>query len=166
MTILRKHGILLLAAAMVLIGLGAFALSRGEQTSPSGNLAVVDKDLTSQVQTSVAATLVGVLSYDFADPGRSEQVADDKLAGEARKEYDTLVASLHEKAAGQELVLSAQVTASAVKELSSSEAELLVFLDQTSKRAADDEASVSAAQLSITAELVRGDWVVTGLAPL
>src|SRR3546814_20037985 len=97
MTSPLKHGILLLAAAMVLIVFCAFALSRGEQTSPSGNLAVVDKDLTSQVQTSVAATLVGVLSYDFADPGRSEQVADDKLAGEARKEYDTLVASLHEQ---------------------------------------------------------------------
>src|SRR3546814_611134 len=97
MTIIRKRGILPLAAAMVLSGLGSFARSRGEQTAPSGNLAVVDKDLTSQVQTSVAATLVGVLSYDFADPGRSEQVADDKLAGEARKEYDTLVASLHEQ---------------------------------------------------------------------
>lgn len=166
MTLLRKHSIFVLAAVMVLIGVGAFVLSLTSSEEKSENLAVVDSSLTAEVQTEVARTLVGVLSYDFANPATSQQVADKKLSGDAREEYDTLVASLHEKAPGQQLVLSAQVGASAVKELSDSEAKLLVFLDQTSKRAEDDEASVSAAQLAVTASKVDGTWTITELQPL
>jgi Mce-associated membrane protein len=88
------------------------------------------------------------------------------LAGKARTEYDTLFASLQQRAPGQQLQLTAQVQAIGVKELRGDKATLLVFLDQSSQRAADKESSVSAAQLSVTAEKKDGSWKITGLKPL
>ena len=130
------------------------------------NAAVVDVDRTTVVQAEVSQALTAVLTYDHTDPAPTEQAADTLLAGDARREYDTLFASLQERAPDQELVLTAQVQAVAVKSLSDGEAELLVFLDQSSQRVDDDEASISAAQLAVTAEQREGAWVVTSLRPL
>ena len=130
------------------------------------NLAVHDAAATGRVQDEVSRALVSVLSYDWSDPAASERAADEVLGGAARREYDELVATLHEKAPDQQLVLTAQVQSVGVKELTERHAELLVFLDQTSRRADDDEASVSAAQLAVTAERVSDRWRITGLTPL
>jgi Mce-associated membrane protein len=63
-------------------------------------------------------------------------------------------------------VLSAEVQSVAVKTLSPSTATLLVFLDQSSQRATDKQASVSAAQLQVDAARIGGEWKVTSLKPL
>lgn len=119
------------------------------------------------MSTSVSRALVDVLSYDHTDPGRSEKAAEAALVGDARTQYATLVKTLEEKAPGQKLVLSATVQAVGVKELTDEDATLLVFLDQTSRRAGDDEASVSAAQLSVRAvRRADGSWRISDLTPL
>ena len=53
-----------------------------------------------------------------------------------------------------------------VKQLRGDKAELLVFLDQSSKRATDAEASLSAAQLAVGAKKVNGSWKIVSLKPL
>jgi Mce-associated membrane protein len=63
-------------------------------------------------------------------------------------------------------VLSAEVQSAAVKTLTDSTATLLVFLDQSSQRASDKQASVSAAQLQVDAAKVGSTWRITGLKPL
>ncbi|WP_375001756.1 hypothetical protein [Aeromicrobium sp. CTD01-1L150] len=167
MTRARSLVAFVLAAALVAAGIvGAAMAWQIRSSDAAGNLAVVDANATSEVQAEVSQALGAVLSYDHADPGPTEAAADSLLSGDAREEYDTLFASLQERAPDQELVLTAQVQAVAVKELDDDSAQLLVFLDQSSQRAADDEASVSAAQLSVQAEKQDGDWVITGLDPL
>jgi Mce-associated membrane protein len=118
------------------------------------------------VQTQVSKDLVNVLSYDYSNPAPTQQAAATVLAGAARKQYDTLFKTLQEKAPGQKLVLSAEVQSVAVKTLSPSTATLLVFLDQSSQRATDKQASVSAAQLQVDAARIGGEWKVTSLKPL
>lgn len=158
---------LALAAVMVAVGAVGFWQARDLRTTPAAeNLALVDATATTEVQAEVSQALVRVLSYDFSDPATTEQAADEVLAGKAREEYDTLFASLQERAPGQELMLSAQVQVAAVKHLSDTTASLLVFLDQTSQRATDKEASISAAQLAVDARKVDGTWRITGLDPL
>ncbi|MEI5675083.1 MULTISPECIES: hypothetical protein [unclassified Nocardioides] len=88
------------------------------------------------------------------------------LRGQAREQYDTLFESLAERAPGQQLTLSAVVQLAGVQELTKDKATLLVFLDQRSSRADDEEQSVSAAQLRVTAEQDGRTWVITGLQPL
>lgn len=153
--------LLLLAAGLVL-----WQADRTRDTDNVGNHALVDDRGTTDVQSAVAAGLVRVFSYDHADPDPTEQAADDLLAGDARKEYDLLFKSLEERAPGQKLVLTAQVQVAAVQELEDDHARLLVFLDQAAQRAEDEESAISAAQLSVDAERVDGDWRITALRPL
>lgn len=165
-TLLRAAS-LVLAALMLATGAVGFWRAHELRHTPSAtNVAVVDATATAQVQGEVSRALVRVLSYDYSDPATTEQAADEVLTGQARSEYETLFAALQDKAPGQQLVLSAQVQVAAVKELTASRARLLVFLDQTSQRATDKEASVSAAQLAVTARKSGGAWKITGLQPL
>lgn len=158
---------LALATVLTVVGAALWWAAYDARTDPVvENLAVHDATATGQVRDEVSAALVSVLSYDFADPAATDRAADEVLAGDARREYDQLVATLHEKAPGQQLVLTAQVEAVGVKELDADSAELLVFLDQSSRRATDEEASFSAAQLAVTAERSDGRWRITGLTPL
>lgn len=167
MTAVRNHLVSILVTAMVVVGLLGWWMNVDARSDSSAhNRAVVDKAATATVTKSVSASLVRVLSYDHSDPAATEKAADEVLAGDARKEYDTLYAALKERAPGQKLVLSAQVEAAGVKELTDDSAKLLVFLDQSSQRAGDKEASIAAAQLAVTAKKVDGNWKITGLKPL
>ena len=170
-TSLRAHVArnLVVLAALVMLVVGAagwWMAIDARADSAADNHAIIDAKATAQVQSDVSKGLTQVLSYDYADPARTTDVLDSVLAGKARKQYDTLFESLQQRAPGQELVLSATVQAVGVKELTDDSAKLLVFLDQTSRRAKDKEASVSAAQLAVTAKKINGAWLITGLKPL
>ena len=167
MTTIRRSLPVVLAAALLVVGLLGWWMQYDLHSNGSAdNGAVIDSKATAEVQSAVSQSLGRVLTYDFQDPKTTQAAADSLLAGDARSEYDTLFASLQERAPGQKLMLTAQVQAVGVKELSGDKAKLLVFLDQSSQRAADDESSVSAAQLAVEAEKVKGVWKITGLKPL
>ena len=162
-----RHAALVLAV-LLLVGAGVafWQADRARSTDHVGNRALVDDRATTDVQSAVAAALVRVLSYDYSNPAPTEEAADQLLAGRARAQYDTLFDQLKEKAPGQQLTLTAQVQVAAVKELRGNHAELLVFLDQASQRATDEEASYSAAQLTVQAERNDDVWRITGIEPL
>lgn len=130
------------------------------------NRAQLDETAQAGVVTVVTRGLTQVLSYDYTQPEATRAFADQILSGQAREQYDTLFASLAERAPGQQLTLSVVVQATGVRELTPDKATLLVFLDQTSSRVEDKEKSVSAAQLNVTAEREGRSWVITGLKPL
>lgn len=158
-----------LVLAAVLIAVGAFGAFRAYElrTTPAAqNEAVVDASTTAEVQAFISQGLVQVLTYDFANPDATTAAAEQVLAGDARKEYDQLFDDLAARAPGQQLVLNARVQSVAVTELDGDTAEALVFLDQTSQRATDQEATISAAQLSITATREGDTWTITGLDTL
>lgn len=160
---------LLIAFCVACVGGGAFGWWQTHElrSIPAAeNQALVDTKVTDTVASEVSRALTQVLTYDYRKPQRTHRAADAFLTGAARKEYDTLFASLQERAPDQKLTLSASVQSVGVKELTDNTAKLLVFLDQSSKRADDNEATVSAAQLAITAKLVQGNWKITQLKPL
>ncbi|TYL55935.1 hypothetical protein FXB39_01690 [Nocardioides sp. BGMRC 2183] len=160
---------------LVALGLGsallvlAGVLTWQTQTTPQepvANRALIDEQAGEDVAAFVTRGLTEVFSYDWSQPDRTRQAADAVLSGAARSEYDTLYADLQERAPGQKLTLSAEVPVSGVQFLTTDKATLLVFVDQTSTRAKDEESSVSAAQLLITVERVGDTWTITGLEPL
>lgn len=158
---------LVAAAVMLAAGIVGFWQAHTLRSDDaSRNHALVDATATAEVQSQVSQALVKVFSYDYADPTTTQDAAAKLLAGQARSQYDTLFKTLQQKAPGQQLVLSAQVQSAAVKTLTDSTATLLVFLDQSSQRKTDSEASVSAAQISVDATKIGGVWKVTGLKPL
>ncbi|WP_244931822.1 hypothetical protein [Nocardioides sp. W7] len=153
----------MLFAVAAILGVQARSLS---QDPALDNRAQLDETGQAGVVTVVTRGLTQVLSYDYTQPDATRAFADQVLSGQAREQYDTLFASLSERAPGQQLMLSVVVQATGVRELTTDKATLLVFLDQTSARADDEEKSVSAAQLSVTAEREGRSWVITGLQPL
>lgn len=167
MTAVRRWAPLALAVVLLAVGLVGwwqwFGL-RGDDAAD--NRAVIDAKATAAVQSSVSQSLGRVLTYDYQDPTTTEAAADAVLAGAARDEYDTLFASLQQRAPGQKLQLTAQVQAIGVKQLRGDTATLVVFLDQSSRRASDQQSTVSAAQLAVTAKKSGGAWRITALKPL
>ncbi|RNL62429.1 hypothetical protein EFK50_11700 [Nocardioides marmoriginsengisoli] len=163
-----RQGIVVLVAVALLVTAGVFALQakRLNDDPVLANRALLDQRDADELVAGVSRSLTSVLSYDWQDPDATRAVAEQVLQGQARKEYDTLFASLQQRAPGQKLTLSAQVQVVGVQELTESRAKLLVFLDQKSTRENDKQASVSAAQLSITAERKGGNWAIIGLKPL
>lgn len=156
-----------LAAVVLAVGLvGWWRYIDLTSADGSSNLALADEKATAEVQSSVAPALERVLSYDYSKAEATKAAAKSLLAGDASKEYDELFASLQQKAPDQKLVLTAKVAAIGVVELNDDKADLLVFIDQSSRRAKDKDASVSAAQLSVKAERKSGKWIITGLKPL
>ena len=156
-----------LAVALLIVAAVLAWQTRTLQDDPAlENRAMLDNSIQEGAITAVSRGLSQVLSFDYSQPDATRAFADQILDGQARKEYDTLFASLQDRAPGQELTLTAEVQIAGVEELGSSEATLLVFVDQKSLRKQDKEASVSAAQLRVTAERKGDRWVITGLKPL
>lgn len=167
MTLVRNYWRVALAAVLVAVGLLGWLMAHDmTSTASAQNTAMVDAAATSRVQSEVSRALTSVLSYDHANPAQTETAAREVLTGDASKEYETLLKTLAERAPGQQLVLTAVVQSAGVKKLSDTEASLLVFLDQSSQRAEDNEASYSAAQLAVKAKKVGKVWKISGLTPL
>lgn len=162
------RGLVVGLAVALLVVAGVLALqTQSLRDDPAlENRAQLDESIQKAMVADVSRALTQVLSYDYSQPDATRAFADRVLDGQAREEYDTLFASLQERAPGQRLTLTAQVQVAGVQELSDSRATLLVFVDQKSVRKKDQEASLSAAQLAVTAERTGDTWVITELKPL
>ncbi|SDE22685.1 Mce-associated membrane protein [Nocardioides lianchengensis] len=163
-----RRGLVLAVSAVLFVVAGAFAWQAHslQQDPVLDNRAQLAGSTENGIVTVVSRGLTQVLSYDYTQPEATRAFADQVLRGQAREQYDTLFESLAERAPGQQLTLSAVVQLAGVQELTKDKATLLVFLDQRSSRADDEEQSVSAAQLRVTAERDGRTWVITGLQPL
>lgn len=163
----RRTIVVALAVVALVGGLVAWGVVWQERsTDAARNSAVVDVTDSGAVQREVSTILTRVLAYDAASPDQTRAAAEELLVGSAREEHETLFASLLERAKDQQLVMDVEVQAAAVQELHGDEATLLVFLDQTSRRATDQEASVAAAQLVVDARRDGDTWKVSGLRVL
>lgn len=153
-----------LAVLLLVLG-GAGMLFRAHQlrnTPAAGNRALTDTEATSQVTGDVSDTLGKVLSYTPQATDVTAQSARELLAGKAAKQYTALFGQVGKRAKEQQLTLTTQVVRAGVTRLTGTEARLLVFLDQTAQRKGKP-AGVVAAQLSVTAELRGGNWLITDI---
>jgi Mce-associated membrane protein len=154
------------AGAVALAATGGVLLATTPGSAGGGNVAVVDAAATSQVVGQVDTALTRVLSYRYSAPAATRAAAQQVLVGDAAHQYDVLFAALQKRAGGEKLTLTAKVVSAGVTSLVGDQAELLVFLDQTSTRASDGTTSASAAQLRIAAVRNRGAWRISELVPL
>lgn len=153
----------MLGLAVLCLIAGVVFFTRGYvvgRDDPPENQALIDQAASEAVIKEASTALVTVFSYDYANPGAIQAAADDFLVGAARKEFDVLLTTMLEEAPGQKLTLSAEVSASGVRNLTDDTAELLVFLDQRSERSTDAEVTVSAAMLTVQLRRVGGAWRV------
>lgn len=155
-----------LALAVALAVIATVLLLNPRSTGAPANVAVIDKQRTSQVVGQVSTALNEVLSYSYSDPQPNADAAKKWLTGDAVDQYKVLFTQLQKRAPGQKLTFVAKVVTAGVTTLEGDSAELLVFLDQKSTRAGDGASSVAAAQVLISAEQQSGTWRITELKPL
>lgn len=156
----------LIAAAIILTALGVWF--RLEATSlyddPAvGNQALVDPAATSKVVEDVDAALGKVFSYRYDNTAATEQAARQTLAGNALGQYNDLFAQVKQQAPTQKLLLTTKVVDSGVTMLQGEHAQLLVFLDQSATRGDNNQSSLAAAELTVTAQRQGDHWVITDL---
>ncbi|HEX3647852.1 MAG TPA: hypothetical protein VHV49_05455 [Pseudonocardiaceae bacterium] len=155
--------LVLLLAGVLLAALGGWFLSQSLADASSGNHALVDKAATNRLIGDVSDGLSRIFSYSYTDTEATQQAADAVLTGKAAGQYRTLFGQVRQNAVTQKLKLTTRVVSAGVTSLDGSHAQLLVFLDQTSTRADTGQTSAAAAQLSISAQLFRGHWLITDI---
>jgi Mce-associated membrane protein len=165
----RKRRYVLAAAfgvlALVFAGIAVvFQLNRADISSATANKALLDVGKTAQVQQEVDAAVEALFSYDFNDIAKTERAANDLLAtDEVREQYNKQFAEVKRLAPEQKIVVTSNVTRSAVVRLQDDRARVLVFVDQTSTRTDEGQTNTGGSQLAVTTELRDGSWKITGL---
>lgn len=159
-----------LAIVAVLLG-GSAAWSWKEAAelrgAPSaGNTALTDTARTSEVKGKVTDELNTLFSYDYTDPGRTDEAARKTLTGKAVQQYDTMLAGVRREAPRQKLVLTTTITHSAVELLQGGRARLLVFGDQRDTRATTKETTYAAAMFAVDVIRQDGTWKITNIDTL
>lgn len=165
----RLLPVALLVITVLLAGLGAVMLIRAhadQSDGPMANQALVSTGDTQEAVSQVSTALNQILSYDMANPKPAQEAAKRWLVGDAPAQYQTLVTALGKAADGQQLTMVAKVSTAGVLSLHDGTAQLLVFLDQQSKRASDQSSSVSAAQVQVTAMRTPDGWRISEIVPL
>ena len=156
----------LVAAAIILTALGIwFRLeSANLYDDPAvSNQALVDPAATSKVVEDVDAALGKVFSYRYDNTAATEQAAKQTLTGNALGQYNDLFAQVKQQAPAQKLLLTTKVVDSGVTMLQGEHAQLLVFLDQSATRGDNNQSSLAAAELTVTAQRQGDHWVITDL---
>jgi Mce-associated membrane protein len=156
----------------VVLGLAVLALTalaiwfRGEASSrtenaDTNNRALTDTATTSEVTGQVRDALEKDLSYNYTDMDSTAKSVKDTIAGRASCEYDQLFGEVKKLAPEQKLVLSTRVREIGVARLEGNEAVLLVFVDQTTTRADQNQTTASGAQFNVHAQRQGDRWKIT-----
>ena len=151
-------------ASLVLVAAGVVLLvlaGQAQGASASGNQALANAARTRQVTDAVSAGVAGIYSYSYTDLAATTRTAHQVLAGQAAVQYAELSRTLS-AAVTQRITVVTRVTAVGVRSLTGDTAALLIFLQQTSTRDGKPAGSVPA-QLQVTAHLVGGRWLITGI---
>ena len=156
----------LVAATIALTALGIWF--RLEATSlwdepATANQALVDPAATSKVIGDVNAALGKVFSYRYDNTAATEQAAKQSLQGNAQNQYNDLFAQVRQQAPAQKLTVNTKVVDSGVTLVQGEHAQLLVFLDQSATRGDNNQSSLAAAELTVTAQRQGDHWVITDL---
>ncbi|HEY1571069.1 MAG TPA: hypothetical protein VGG05_06990 [Pseudonocardiaceae bacterium] len=152
-----------LLVAVLLVAAGGWFLVRSTSLRSVANQALVDQGATNRVIGDVSGAVDRIFSYSYNDTDATRQAAAAVLTGKAAGQYSTLFGQVRQHAVAEKLKLTTRVVAAGVTRLDGSQAQLLVFLDQAATRGDTGRTSTSAAQLSITVQLVGGHWLIADM---
>ncbi|HEV8560079.1 MAG TPA: hypothetical protein VGR06_27400 [Actinophytocola sp.] len=155
------------ALAVVALLLGGLAVwFQGEATrrtegADTNNRALADPATQSEVVRQLRTAIEKSLSYNYTDLDSTARAVQDNLSGKALCEYDQLFGEVKKLAPEQKIVLSTQVREIGVTRLEADQAQLLVFVDQRTTRADQNQTTASGAQFNIRAQHQGDKWKIT-----
>ena len=163
-TFLQERLTLLLAGAVLLAAAGVgVCWWRAEHGSPS-----IDEDARTQVLVSAADLTQRTLSYDYKSLDQDMETATAKMTPKFRKEYRSTMDQVRANTEKNKIVLEASAVASAIIDVSTTKAKVLVFANQTTTVGAgkDKKQQLLRNSLVVTLERDGGDRVIDKLTAL
>lgn len=155
---------LLVVAVVALVAAGTMAFRRTTpESSAATNVAVVDKDATADVVEAVERGFGEIFVYDYRRPHRAERAAASFLTGEASAQYEQIYDALAAAGPRQQLLYRSTVSRVGVQRLTSSSAQLLVFLEQETIRTTDGATNRAPAQIRVEAVRSVDTWKVSSI---
>lgn len=154
----------LVVVAVLFAGLAVWF--RGEANSRSegadtNNQALTDTGEASKAVGQLRVAIEKSLTYNYTDLDSTARAVKENLSGKALCEYDKLFGQVQKLAPEQKLVLTTRVREIGITRLEGDHAQLLVFVDQTTTRADQNQTTASGAQFGINAERQDGKWRIT-----
>jgi Mce-associated membrane protein len=136
---------------------------QAEQGAPS-----IDDDARTQVLVSAADLTQRTLSYDYKSLDQDMETASAKMSPTFRKEYRSTMNQVRANTEKNKIVLEASAVASAIIDVSTTKAKVLVFANQTTSVGAgkDKKQQLLRNSLVVTLERDGGDWVIDQLTAL
>jgi Mce-associated membrane protein len=163
-TFLQERLTLLLAGAVLLAAAGVgVCWWQAEHGSPS-----IDEDARTQVLVSAADLTQRTLSYDYKSLDQDMETATAKMTPKFRKEYRSTMDQVRANTEKNKIVLEASAVASAIIDVSTTKAKVLVFANQTTTVGAGKDKKQQLLRNSLVVPLERdaGDWVIDKLTAL
>lgn len=124
------------------------------------NSALVDPARTAELTATLRPVIEKVLSYDYRDLDRTARAVSENLTGKAVCAYAQLYGDIKRLVPEQRITLTSTVREIGVTRLERTRAAVLVFLDQTSTRAENNQSTVAGAQLVLRVENQDGRWKI------
>ena len=165
----RQNTMLSWAIAIAVVALLVAGLAvwfRGEANSrtegaDTNNQALVDPATQSEAVRQLRSAIEKTLTYNYTDLDSTAKAVQDNLSGKALCEYDQLFGEVKKLAPEQKIVLTTQVREIGVTRLEGDQAVLLVFVDQRTTRADQNQTTASGAQFDIKAQRQGDKWKIT-----
>jgi Mce-associated membrane protein len=129
-------------------------------TQPSG--AAVEEAAAS-ARSAAERAVVPVLSYDHETLDEDQQAAHRWLTPDQAADYDDLFEVIRQNAPSTRTVVDVEVISSAVVRAGEERTEVLLFVNRPTTNKAHREPVVYKDQVTVTMELVDGEWLVDDL---
>ncbi|HMS75531.1 hypothetical protein [Gordonia sp. (in: high G+C Gram-positive bacteria)] len=124
-------------------------------------------DASGPLKSTVAATVVSMLSYDHKSVADDLAKADPGLTPEFRKEYTSLTKETIVSAAKEKRVITkVTVVGNSIIKQSANKAELLLFLNQVTTTAENSDPTTTGSRVEVVAVRSDGRWLVDSLRPV
>jgi Mce-associated membrane protein len=112
------------------------------------------------------STAVAVLSYDHRRLAQDIAEAEELSTGQFLEQYRAATSGLVDQAEAGQVVVTASVQAASVQTAEGDRVEVLLFVDQTTRRLGLEEPRTDQNRVRLTLERVNGRWLLSGLDAL
>lgn len=121
-------------------------------------------DSTRAAQSAAERAVEPILSYDSSNLPESKAAAESYLTSAYRKEYDQLFAGvIQENAPSTKTVVKADFLAAGIVRARADRVQILVLVNQSRTNKLNPEPVIFKNYVTMTMELVDGDWLVAGM---
>ncbi|WP_374454748.1 J domain-containing protein [Nocardioides sp.] len=122
-----------------------------------------DGSAARDAQVAAERAVVPVLSYDYEHLDADQQAATALMTGSYKSEYDKLFAVIEDNAPQTQTKVTAEVIASGIVRAADDRVQVLVFVDRPTTNKLSAEPTVYKDQVTLSMQLVDGDWLVDDL---